>query len=139
MVQSLSKGDIEATGRPKEFLKGFADFSQYIATDSELSIYRSFRALGARNILYLQAELQVLEHQLFLLDRRDSCRLADMQRDDQEQIDSAAREWKKFEEHSNDSDGPQWEKMQLVMRIRQVMKDYGNYALPIKYFTPNTM
>ena len=42
--------------------------STYIASDPTLNVYRSFAALNARNILYLQTELASLEKQLLRLD-----------------------------------------------------------------------
>jgi hypothetical protein len=67
----IPRSDVEVANRPKEYLEGFADFSHYIVSDNSLSIYRRFRTLGARNLLYLQAELQQIEEQLHEIDERD--------------------------------------------------------------------
>jgi len=79
-------------GKPNEFHVGFADFSEYIASDDHLSLYKGFPSLGARNLLYLQAELQVLEKELKLLDDRDQLCVRDTEDDDERRmIDVAAR------------------------------------------------
>ena len=43
---------------------GYARLSNLIASDIDLNISRSFKALNARNILYLQSELGELEETL---------------------------------------------------------------------------
>ncbi len=90
--------DIESARDEKEYLHGFADFSQFIASDFSLSIYRKFAALGARNILYLQAELQLLEIQLKELDDTDK-RTIGWSDDTTEKLkaEAAARSWEDIE------------------------------------------
>lgn len=47
---------------------GYGIISAVIASDADLNIFRSFRALNARNVLYLQSELAELEATLHDLD-----------------------------------------------------------------------
>ncbi|KAL9121804.1 MAG: hypothetical protein Q9187_001641 [Circinaria calcarea] len=47
---------------------GYAQLSQTLALDNDLSMFRRFGALNIRNILYLQSELQTLERKLTNLD-----------------------------------------------------------------------
>jgi hypothetical protein len=54
-----------------EIACGYAEFADSIASDSELSLYCGFNTLAARNILHLQAVVQVLEKRLQELDARD--------------------------------------------------------------------
>jgi hypothetical protein len=118
--------DAETGKSPKEFLKGFSDFSQFIASDDDLSIYRRFGSLGARNILYLQAELQLLEQRLQELDEADyDVVLRHSDEDEKKEVDLAARAWECFEHQSKGGTKRQKLKMKLVLRIREVMKEYG--------------
>jgi hypothetical protein len=60
--------DLEKGIRPRIFPDGYASISAYIATDPELAIFRRFDRLSARNLLYLQGELQHLEYRLSQFD-----------------------------------------------------------------------
>ena len=96
-----SKKDIETAETPREYLEGFAEFSEFISCDSENLIYRRFGSLGARNLLYLQAELQLLEAQLRDFDKRDKQLLSlDGSEDEKKAVDDAARAWECFLEQS---------------------------------------
>jgi hypothetical protein len=124
---SVERTDVEATSSPKEHLEGFADLSHYVASDETLSIYRRFGSLGARNILYLQGELQFLEAQLNKLDDDDSKLIRELLvSDEKNQIDNAARSWEKFSFYAG-SDERQAKKMKLILQIREVMKLYGEH------------
>src|SRR5450432_1649473 len=119
--------NMEAGTAAKLPLEGFAEFSEFIATDGELSIYRRFGSLGARNILYLQAELQVLESQLKALDDDDhSVVLLSSGKDcEKKAVDDAARAWESFESQVRARDQRQCRKMEIIIKIRILMKEYG--------------
>ncbi|KAI2768045.1 hypothetical protein F4815DRAFT_498336 [Daldinia loculata] len=51
---------------------GYATFSDFIATDPELSIYRTFLALNSRNLLYRKSELIALERKFREFDECDN-------------------------------------------------------------------
>jgi signal transduction histidine kinase len=59
-------------GAWKTHPSGYPRFSERIAVRPETGIYRRFDALNARRILYLQAELCIMEKQLRRLEERDS-------------------------------------------------------------------
>jgi hypothetical protein len=121
-----SSVDVEEKQGPKEHLEGFADFSHYIASDDALSIYRRFGSLGARNLLYLQAELQALEQELEILDDDDIKFMGQGEdSDEKELVNAAARAWESFVQQADDGNERQKRKMKLMMRIRAVMKEYG--------------
>ncbi|KAH7342604.1 hypothetical protein BKA65DRAFT_478476 [Rhexocercosporidium sp. MPI-PUGE-AT-0058] len=63
--------DTENPCTADEKLEGFADFAAYIGSDRDLALFRRFDTLGARNLLYLQAELLALEEQLQEYDEED--------------------------------------------------------------------
>jgi hypothetical protein len=126
---SSTKTDVEKGMRPKMQLEGFAEFSQFIASDDALSLYRRFDGVGSRNILYYQAELQYLEQQLEDLDSAD---LEVLQREsgeaeEKDLIDSAARAWESFQYQNEEGEERQRSRMTLVLRIREVMKEYGEF------------
>ncbi|PVH70378.1 hypothetical protein DL98DRAFT_540902 [Cadophora sp. DSE1049] len=124
------QADVEAARDETEYLQGFADFSQYVASDLSLSIYRKFSTLGARNLLYLQTELQLLELELNELDREEKTTIAESN-DDDEKIDTeiAARSWELMLAHAEDGDEKQMRKLQKIHKIRKVMKEYENALL----------
>ncbi|KAI1409589.1 hypothetical protein F5Y13DRAFT_89015 [Hypoxylon sp. FL1857] len=51
---------------------GYTTFSDFIATDPELSIYRTFLSLNSRNLLYQQSELLALEQKFREYDECDN-------------------------------------------------------------------
>ncbi|KAL5328854.1 hypothetical protein ACEPPN_002362 [Leptodophora sp. 'Broadleaf-Isolate-01'] len=63
--------DAESASTADEHLEGFADFAAYIGSDRDLALFPRFDTLGARNLLYLQAELLALEEQLQEYDEED--------------------------------------------------------------------
>lgn len=127
---SSSNTEVEEA-KANEHLQGFADFSQFISSDDDLSVYRRFGGLGARNILYLQAELQFLERQLADLDAADLNLIQRQGGDKGEQklTDDAARSWESFIYQVEEGNERQKDKMRLVLRIREVMKEYGTFRL----------
>jgi hypothetical protein len=122
---STTSADIEIAKRPKEYLEGFADFSHYIASDDSLSVYRRFGSLGSRNILYMQAELQFLEQQLEELDDADRELVQGNAGDEKKSVDDAARAWESFTYQDENGNERQRKKMKLILRIREVMRNYG--------------
>jgi hypothetical protein len=89
-----TNADIEAARGIEEYLDGYVDFAEFIASDYSLSIYRKFSTLGARNLLYLKAELQLLQFQLQALDDADRAILGRPENDIQKaQIENANRSW----------------------------------------------
>ena len=126
-LSSLSRmEDVESTQRPRENLEGYEDFSKYIASDADLSIYRRFGALGARNILYLQGELQALEAQLQKLDDEDREEIGKLPGNRRRDVAWAAKSWESFSEQAG-NEGRQAEKMKLVIKLRGIMKEYGKF------------
>ncbi|CAG8952789.1 hypothetical protein HYFRA_00009034 [Hymenoscyphus fraxineus] len=122
--------DIEAEKRSNKYLEGFAEFSHYIGSDETLSVYRRFGTLAARNILYLQAELQFLEDELKRLDeqdRKDISKGSNMV--EKNAIDAAARMWEAFSDQSDRGNERQSKKMRIILRIREVMRMYEKAIL----------
>lgn len=115
-VEDLGDSDPVALGRRKE---GFADVARWIALDSdgETFIYRKFHELTARNLLYLQAELLVLEKQLDELDDDD------VKTDDMD-LKDAARTWEILTRGRAAGLKDANVRMTLIERIRAKLKEY---------------
>lgn len=106
-----------------EYLEGYAELAEYIASDADLSMYKRFTSLSARNILYLQAEIQVLDDDLRRLDRLDH---EDIKKFDSSGMDiiQAAKDWQTFDRKARAGDDRQAKKMALVKKIRRAIKEY---------------
>jgi hypothetical protein len=123
---SSSSPDIKAKTLKPEYLPGFTEFSHFIASDDVFTIYRRFEALSARNILYLQAELQSLECQLQKLDEEDAALInSGATGAEKDHVEEAARVWESFSAQVDAGVERQVEKMKVLRRIREVMKEYG--------------
>jgi len=99
--------------------EGFADVARWIAldSDSETSIYRKFHELAARNLLYLQAELLVLEKQLNELDEQD------VKTDDLD-LKDAARTWETLtRRHAAGLEDAKY-RMELIKKLRTKLREY---------------
>ncbi|KAL4805153.1 hypothetical protein BDV18DRAFT_25436 [Aspergillus unguis] len=104
--------------------EGFADVARWIALDpdSETFIYRKFDELAARNLLYLQAELLVLEKELDKLDRSDA-NSADMD------LKDAIRTWETLTWRCDTNDKKAQDRMALILRTREKLKEYHEALL----------
>lgn len=96
-------------------MEGYAKIASRIAAHPELGIYRRFAALNARNILYLQAELHGLEHEL------EQCAAEDAAVANDETRKLYSRDWQTLAE-SIDDDRRQWN---IICRIRVKLKEYS--------------
>ncbi|PMD67495.1 uncharacterized protein K444DRAFT_550925 [Hyaloscypha bicolor E] len=124
------QADVEAALDEKEYLPGFADFSHFIASDHSLSIYRKFAVLGARNLLYLQAELQLLEINLQELDVEDKRTIATSSNDlEKIKVEKGARSWEELKEQADEGNEKQAGKLRIIYRIRKLMQEYEEALL----------
>jgi len=94
---------------------GYPKLAAKIAVQPEAAIYRRFGALNAQNLLYLQAELVDLEERL-------------KEQQDLDNNDSTGRKseysknWFSLQDSGVDGDT---EQLDLVMKIREVLKEYS--------------
>lgn len=115
-----------------EFLEGHSDFAAYIATDTELEIYRRFRRLSARNILYLQSELASLEVKIDEYDMEEQRQLLNGSDAEKMDIWQCNRDWETFARRakiggsstSSAYDNRQKLRFEAIMKLRQVTADY---------------
>ena len=127
--------DIDSSKRPKEYLEGYSELAEFIASDDDILLFRKFNVLGARNLLYLQAELQELEARLKRIDEEDMLEMTTT-KDISERIniDRGARDWDFMTREAQDENGRQAKKMKIVLEIRRAMKEYRN--LPVISSSP---
>ena len=117
--------DIEAAGTANEFLDGYVDFAEFIASDAELSIFRQFNSSASRNLLYLEAELQLLQFELQEVDKADQELLNSVDESDgKTKTEEAVRAWECFKQQA-ETDPRQKKKLEMIMRLRKLTKEYG--------------
>jgi hypothetical protein len=103
-----------STSRPPSPVGNYR-LSTQIASDFTLSIYRSFTALNARNLLYLQTELASLEDRLLRLDNRAN----DMTKGVHQW--SLPRSWRAM----RDENGEMW---MTAMEVRKLLEAYSRFS-----------
>ena len=105
-----------SSSTPSPQFSSYATFSQFIASDTELSLYRNFQTLSSRNLLYLQSCLIELENRLKEFDEDDSDHLNN-------DILLSAKCWETFsaraKEHSREG-----ERMEIILQIQVKLKEY---------------
>jgi len=129
-------------GPDGEYVGGYAEFSAYIASDSDLQIFRSFKDLTSRNLLMLQSELLSLEARLRSIDQEEyqSIVEAKLNCDDEELIKLrlGIEHWETFVEEASQSDANQSKtqreirqvrKMNLVQELRRTLPLYQDALL----------
>ncbi len=128
MVTQQVQSDVQAARDEKEYLQGYVEFSNFIASDHSLSIYRKFAVLGARNLLYLQAELQYMELKLKQFDREEKRRMIKLGNiDKQRSLDAATRSWEDMEKQAQQGDTKQAEKLEMIYETRRLLELYGTH------------
>lgn len=112
--------DFEKEAQPKNHLIGFPSLASFMVknTDHSTLIYNRFDGLSARNILYLQSELAELQGQQDEFDRED---FWDIETNGKE----FARNWKEFENASQEEGSKPQRRMALVKKIREKIKEYS--------------
>jgi hypothetical protein len=109
----------------RDYPNGFSKYAEFISRDPEQSVYRRYRHLSSLNILYLQAELRVLEDDLDHLDSKDL-------KAQQQMPDDAHLLARSFDalladseaSASSPSSAASLEKMKKIRRLRDLMKEY---------------
>ncbi|CAD6583930.1 MAG: hypothetical protein ASARMPRED_001551 [Alectoria sarmentosa] len=110
--------DLEAMSTAPRRLEGYPTFAEFVAKDRDAAIYRSFKNLSARNLLYQQSELHDLERQLEELDAKDANDIGDLN------AQKAARLWTHY---ANDTNEQAIARRKLQKIIRKRIKEYCMY------------
>ncbi|RMY47461.1 hypothetical protein D0865_08648 [Hortaea werneckii] len=115
-----SQGDQPTVVIPDEYLPGFEEVAAFISTEDEGGMYRRFRRLAARNLLYMQSELASLEDKLRRMDQGDKCKI-----DTPEGVNAfqCAIDWDAMR-RLEPTDDKARERLALVMDIRKLMREY---------------
>jgi hypothetical protein len=96
---------------------GYDILAHLMGAYPELSIFRRFGALNARNVLYLQAELTDLETKLLQAEKVDL---------ESGHVDRKiySRDWRTLSESvdATNGDGTQWT---IFLRIREKLREYS--------------
>ena len=99
-----------------ELIAGYPKLAGQMGLLPEAAIFRTFSALNARNLLYLQAELTTLEKELILCEKQDSKDVAKKYA-----IDWFWLEQSKFEPESA-------KQHDLVLQMRMKLKEYSVFS-----------
>ncbi|KXH63485.1 hypothetical protein CNYM01_05439 [Colletotrichum nymphaeae SA-01] len=109
-------------------------FAEFIASDPELSVFRSFQALSARNLLHLQSRMLEIEVELQKSDEDDATNVDDASR-------LATKCWEVFALRAQEMDSREARKMDILNRLQETIKDYHEALLLrsqlMKFTTPN--
>lgn len=103
----------------RHLLSGYSSLAHFIATDHDKTtfIYKRFDELAARNLLYLQSELAELQGKQQTFDEEDLSAAMETKQ--------CARNYADFERAAaHDGNTKQKERMELMLQIRQTMKEY---------------
>lgn len=95
---------------------GHRGSSEFIASDDELSVFRRFKVLGARNLLYLQSSMIELEARLKELDMQDT---RDMNMD----ILLSTTCWETFSAKACEA-SREAERMEVIKQIKNATDEY---------------
>ncbi|KAK5090277.1 hypothetical protein LTR05_000448 [Lithohypha guttulata] len=101
---------------PNTYSHGYQKLSCLMAKLPEFAIYRRFGRLNSLNLLYLQSELHDLEETLYKISQPIACST-------DKRIRMADLGWRALS--NTDKAGPHNEQYKLVLRIREVLKEYN--------------
>ncbi|KAG7287643.1 hypothetical protein NEMBOFW57_007156 [Staphylotrichum longicolle] len=99
---------------------GFAAVAEWIALDpdNEPFIFRKFDRLAARNLLYLQAQIIMLEQELEKLDQ-------DVAQSDDMSLKDAARRWEQLVKQNAEGQEHAQRQVKLIAEIKHALKEYS--------------
>ena len=114
------RNDVEKHAVEDSFVPGYPSLAALIASDPDHStaIYRRFDRLSARNLLYLQAELAILEKKQDDFDKQDF-------NSDDTNVKDKARNWESLIARAESgTDNEAKERVELLKDIRKKLKEY---------------
>ena len=105
--------------------EGYPKIAFLMGRSPEYAIFRRYAALNAKNLLYLQAELKILEAKLHDLEEAD-------QNSQHEDRMIYSRDWETLRDSHNanaiaGNDRSQWS---TALNIRETLKEYSNSKSP---------
>lgn len=103
---------------------GYPALADWMARDpdGETFIFRRFDSLAARNLLHLQAEIFAMKRNITELD--SAARLQDSTYG----AWLSSMRWETLMEHSKDENRPEYRRVEMMKRLRVLMRDYCRYS-----------
>ena len=122
-ITNPNNAHVDDNSRPKDpqHCEGYHKLADMMADYPAAAIFRGFGSLNALNLLYYQAELSLLEHQLKLAaekDRQSSDQFRKVYFQSHQWLSQGRAEGSNMSPEENQ----QWK---LVLKIRQVLKEYS--------------
>ncbi|KAI4626509.1 hypothetical protein J4E83_003660 [Alternaria metachromatica] len=114
------------------YVKGYPKLARSMGIRPESAIFRSFGALNAKNLLYMQAEITYLEEELREME------VADHDSDEGEKA-RYAHDWFFLEVSAEERDGVDASQLSLILKIREKLREYNKalyYQTAICQFEP---
>jgi hypothetical protein len=102
-------------------MEGYAQLSWRMTTNTDLAIVRRFVTLNTQNLLYLQAELTVLEKRLREIERENCASDVGDRR-------AYSRDWEKLS-NANASEGGDDKQWRMFLLIREKLSEYSTYHM----------
>lgn len=121
----MTEPDLEANKRRPEYVAGYTDLSEFISSDPQLSIYRRYDRLATRNLVYLEAEMQLLEIRLQKIDEQELELTKACCQEEKESTEVEARCWEVFEQEAKKQQSRASVKMELAIKLKETVKEYG--------------
>jgi hypothetical protein len=117
--------DVEQQAYELDRRNGYASAATMIATDldNETFIFRRFDELGARNLLYLQTELLMLEDELKKLDAE----VVNHRDPDHFDLKDAQRDWRKLLRQCDRGNERFVKRRRVVKELREKIKVYRKH------------
>jgi hypothetical protein len=106
--------------RKAQIIHGYPQFARFIGTKKGYAIFRRFAALNARNLLYLQVELLELEDELDKIEEANS-----------KDEDLRLIQFSTLHLRAYDDDHKGGQQYKIVMLLREKLKQYSRYCLPV--------
>jgi hypothetical protein len=112
-----------------EHCPGFAEAAAYLAMEEEQEggLYRRFRYLSTRNLLYMQTELDLLEDKLRLMDEADKRSIESGDVPKRVSTLRCAMDWSYLAE-DEPSDELRKTRMKLIRDLRRLTKEYSMFT-----------
>lgn len=110
-------------------MEGYSKFASLMGAYPETPVFRRFGAMSPHNLLYIQAELMHLEHEL------QECTLENERSGDTAGRSLFSKDWSTLA-HFNDGTERQWS---LMLKIRAKLISTQSLPVPPPFFFPSRL
>ncbi|KAK2010442.1 hypothetical protein LZ32DRAFT_588418 [Colletotrichum eremochloae] len=106
-------------------MTGYPSFANFVASDPELYIFRSFKCLSSRNLLHLQSVLLEIEAELKKLDIEEAyCAQTGPDDGTRKDAQMSIQCWEVLSARARDGVPRESRKMDLICRLKKATKEY---------------